>query len=353
MVTSENKSNFLIYSHYLKRGWLFGRLRDDSDFQYRSFRDYVPLLFLVMVIYVGMARLIERLLRGGDSARGSYRQVGGGSAQEGGPRPGRYPFLIFWTAVIVLALHGTNTIKLLACCGINYAIAKGLAGTPLATPLIWIFNIATLFAVHYYDGFELSHMHSAFNILVRIMTHRHVAHNVPLINFLFWQDGFKGLLPRWQINYNITMLRLVSFALDYHWAKKASTTSATANGAIKGDLDSRARSATSHPLSEYTFLNYILYVLYPPLFVAGPIMTFNDFYSQLQRPLTIPGRVLVSYAIRFAVCLLTMEFILHYMYVNAMKEAEAWYGNTPLQLSLIGFWNLIIVWLKVSLEPRR
>lgn len=185
MVTSENKSNFLIYSHYLKRGWLFGRLRDDSDFQYRSFRDYVPLLFLVMVIYVGMARLIERLLRGGDSARGSYRQVGGGSAQEGGPRPGRYPFLIFWTAVIVLALHGTNTIKLLACCGINYAIAKGLAGTPLATPLIWIFNIATLFAVHYYDGFELSHMHSAFNILVRIMTHRHVAHNVPLINFLF------------------------------------------------------------------------------------------------------------------------------------------------------------------------
>ena len=82
-------------------------------------------------------------------------------------------------------------------------------------------------------------------------------------------------------------------------------------------------------------------------------MTFNDFYSQLQRPLTIPGRVLVSYAIRFAVCLLTMEFILHYMYVNAMKEAEAWYGNTPLQLSLIGFWNLIIVWLKVSLEPRR
>ena len=27
----------------------------------------------------------------------------------------------------------------------------------------------------------------------------------------------EGLLPRWHINFNITMLRIVSFALDYHW----------------------------------------------------------------------------------------------------------------------------------------
>jgi D-alanyl-lipoteichoic acid acyltransferase DltB (MBOAT superfamily) len=43
-----------------------------------------------------------------------------------------------------------------------------------------------------------------------------------------------------------------------------------------------------------------------------------------------------------------MELILHYMYVNAIKDVKAWKEATPVQLSMIGFWNLIIVWLKVG-----
>ena len=42
-----------------------------------------------------------------------------------------------------------------------------------------------------------------------------------------------------------------------------------------------------------------------------------------------------------------MEFILHYMYMVAIKDTKAWYGDTVAELSMIGFWNLIIVWLKV------
>ena len=43
-----------------------------------------------------------------------------------------------------------------------------------------------------------------------------------------------------------------------------------------------------------------------------------------------------------------MEFILHFMYVVAIKDTNAWYGDTAAELSMIGFWNLIIVWSKVS-----
>ena len=43
-----------------------------------------------------------------------------------------------------------------------------------------------------------------------------------------------------------------------------------------------------------------------------------------------------------------MEFILHFMYVVAIKDARAWDGDTPFELSMIGFWNLIVVWLKVG-----
>lgn len=42
-----------------------------------------------------------------------------------------------------------------------------------------------------------------------------------------------------------------------------------------------------------------------------------------------------------------MELMLHSMYVVAMKDAHAWAGDTPFELSMIGLWNLYIVWLKV------
>jgi D-alanyl-lipoteichoic acid acyltransferase DltB (MBOAT superfamily) len=44
-----------------------------------------------------------------------------------------------------------------------------------------------------------------------------------------------------------------------------------------------------------------------------------------------------------------MEFILHFMYVVAIKDTRAWQGASPMELSMIGLWNLFIVWLKVCL----
>ena len=54
-----------------------------------------------------------------------------------------------------------------------------------------------------------------------------------------------------------------------------------------------------------------------------------------------------GYVIRFVLSLLTMEGILHYMYVVAIKDRRAWVGYSPTEISMVGFWNLIIVWLKV------
>ena len=60
----------------------------------------------------------------------------------------------------------------------------------------------------------------------------------------------------------------------------------------------------------------------------------------------------MGYAVRFAFCILTMEWILHHMYVVAIKDSRAWEGDTPFQVSMIGFWNLIVVWLKLLLPWR-
>lgn len=143
---------------------------------------------------------------------------------------------------------------------------------------------------------------------------------------------------------------------------------------------------------DFSYGNYVAYVLYPPLYIAGPIITFSSFIQQVSKSecvncvppkpsrssytvLTwvelrqikqqsqISRKAISAYAVRFAVCWLTMEVILHYMYVVAIKDSyaiyrhggvetrsPAWKGDTPFELAMISFWNLVIMWLKVRLH---
>jgi D-alanyl-lipoteichoic acid acyltransferase DltB (MBOAT superfamily) len=67
----------------------------------------------------------------------------------------------------------------------------------------------------------------------------------------------------------------------------------------------------------------------------------------MHRPLVIPFRAVLGYLSRFLFCLITMELIMHFMYVVAIKDTRAWAYDSPAEIAMIGFWNLIIVWLKV------
>jgi D-alanyl-lipoteichoic acid acyltransferase DltB (MBOAT superfamily) len=46
-------------------------------------------------------------------------------------------------------------------------------------------------------------------------------------------------------------------------------------------LSARDRIEYSCQKQDYSFLNYLAYVLYSPLYLAGPIITFNYFVSQV------------------------------------------------------------------------
>lgn len=115
-------------------------------------------------------------------------------------------------------------------------------------------------------------------------------------------------------------------------------------------------------LQDYTWQNYLAYALYPPLYIAGPIITFNSFITQIKRASPVPKKEIMSYAIRFIFCWLTMEILLHYIHIVAIKDSwatyydingklikkYAWEEDSPFELAMISFWNLVVVWLKVS-----
>lgn len=87
--------------------------------------------------------------------------------------------------------------------------------------------------------------------------------------------------------------------------------------------------------------------------MAGPIISFNDFHRQTKNklPSIKPNRI-AFYAVRLLVCILCMEFILHFMYVCAISQTRAWEGDTPFQISMIAFFNLNVIWLKLLIPWR-
>ena len=105
---------------------------------------------------------------------------------------------------------------------------------------------------------------------------------------------------------------------------------------------------------EYSFRNYLAYTLYAPLYLTGPILTFNDYISQTRYPSkSITRTRTILYGVRFLISLLTMEVMLHFIYVVAISKAQpAWELYSPFQLSMIGYFNLHIIWLKLLLPWR-
>ena len=119
-------------------------------------------------------------------------------------------------------------------------------------------------------------------------------------------------------------------------------------------MSERERISIPASRASYSFRNYFAYELYSPLYLAGPILTFNDYISQLRHPLpTITRQRTILYAIRFIFCLLSMEVIIHFIYTVAIsKSSPDWGQYTPFQLSMLGYFHLHHIWLKLLLPWR-
>ena len=93
----------------------------------------------------------------------------------------------------------------------------------------------------------------------------------------------RGSSPRWWIHYNLLTLRMISFGMDLHWRR-----SGAEDAQKPGDDHPRDdhRTSTSRPRREvrYSLGEYLAFVTYPPLYLAGPTCTFTAFASQLRRP---------------------------------------------------------------------
>ncbi|KAF3936778.1 hypothetical protein ABW19_dt0203034 [Dactylella cylindrospora] len=80
----------------------------------------------------------------------------------------------------------------------NYGILKSL-GQSKATPwAVWVFNVVMMCLNEWKRGYMFGRIFGA--------------------DYAYIDRQYGGLMPRWEVHFNFTMLRIISFSMDYYWA---------------------------------------------------------------------------------------------------------------------------------------
>lgn len=326
----ESHPAFPIYSSKLERGWLFGLKADNSDIQYASFRNNIPILVAVLAIHVVVSLAIRLLSSSGSQTPSSQTSMNL-----------RSRWTLGFSVLFLFGLFGASAIKVLAIVSLHYWIVASVRPHSLLAPITtWTFSIVILFMNDYFKGYQFGALFQPLSFL----------------------DEIKGSGMRWNIIFNFTVLRMISFTMDKYWSLKEFDHNAFEMHAIKCKdcqnvpyLCKRQRSEQSHPYRMYNFTNYLIFCLYAPLYVAGPIMSYNDFWHQMKhQPKNTTAQSSLTYTLRWLGVVFLMEVMMHCAHVVAIKDTKAWQGLfNSFEIFLVGFFNLKMIWLKVNDLARR
>jgi len=122
---------------------------------------------------------------------------------------------VVFAIILLIALHGISIVKIFIILFINYKIATALP-RPSAAIATWTFNVAVLFANELCRGYRFA------DIALYMRTPQSTLVDAKLTeaaNWGVWLDSYGGLLPRWEVLFNITILRLIAFNFDYLWSQ--------------------------------------------------------------------------------------------------------------------------------------
>lgn len=139
----------------------------------------------------------------------AYTSVADGDARMNQRASFDYGFALAFLA----ALHGFSALKVILILYLNFSIATRLPRqyVPIVT---WIFNIGTLFANELCDGYKFAKIAR----LISSAGQESLDKGTELQNWGTWLDSYGGIMSRWEILFNITVLRLISYNMDYYWS---------------------------------------------------------------------------------------------------------------------------------------
>ncbi|XP_048548167.1 membrane-bound O-acyltransferase gup1-like [Triticum urartu] len=296
----------------LRAGSIPGRLNDSSDAQWRNFRGNLPILTVVMAAFL----IVANGLRYGCSLKG---------------RGASLVWLIL-SLIYLCYLHGACVGFILVIAGVNYAIVKLFARYKYCTGIIWSFNLAMLTLNRVYEGYSFSLFGQQLAFL----------------------DNYRGTF-RWHICFNFVVLRMISFGCDYCWTLSSSHFDhkkhmQKCEVCYSGKTCYFALQEKGLSVDKYTFLTYLCYLTYAPLYIAGPVVSYNAFAAQLDVPQKnySVGQI-CCYGLRWILNFLLIEVMTHFFHYNAFVVSRLWRQLTPFEIFIISYGVLFFMWLKFFL----
>ena len=171
-----------------------------------------------------------------------------------------------------------------------------------------------------------------------------------------WLDRYRGEYP-WHQALNLVALRVLSFHLDLHWAQLSlkgelvwPTRSAKTPRAIEGhSFDYGMRVETPQPLEHYSLEASLAHALYVPLYIAGPILPFNAFASQMATPQkAVPSTAIVLYAVRLGFLFSLLEMGTRLAPAFALGRSGILSRLAPNDQAVLAFITLQLMWFKFT-----
>lgn len=245
---------------------------DLADGQWREFRNSLPLLFKAM-IGISIVYFVYKTSLAGKGYTVVHISW----------------FRVVVGLVVLFIQHGLHSLIILTIAYLGFCIFKMFRGYKYIHPMItWIFALAVLF---FKESYRWKHL-PGFQFLA------------PLFD-----KGKYGALYGWQLPANFLVLRMVSYSMDSHWSLNKPSVPAP-HPVEKGMEEKKcpfAAPKTTQVSSDYDAVHYCAYLLYCPLYMAGPIITFNDYMKYTHTPQTKENTL--HYAIRWVIAVGLLELL--------------------------------------------
>ncbi|KAJ6359543.1 hypothetical protein OIU77_003701 [Salix suchowensis] len=229
-------------------------------------------------------------------------------------------------------LHGACILFILSIASLNFLLVKMFAQTKYFSPVLWLFNIFFLLCNRVYEGYSFSIFGQQ----------------------LAYLDNYRGTF-RWHICFNFVILRMISFGYDYNWAHQDPLFDQQkhiqrCHTCKSGKTCYRLLQERSVQKEKFSFSIYIAYLVYAPVYIAGPIISFNAFVSQLDTPQNnYTVKDISWYGLRWLISFSLMELMTHLFRYNAFAISRLWKLLSPMDIFIIGYGVLNFMWLKFSL----
>ncbi|KAL6751087.1 MBOAT, membrane-bound O-acyltransferase family-domain-containing protein [Haematococcus lacustris] len=319
-----------------------------------------------------------------------------------GPLP-HLAYLLLTSLLMLGGLHGATSMWVLLLLGCSFLVSRVAAGRAYGPLLLWSWHLGALVAVRGTQGFRGLHPGLTWMQQQGGPLRWHIHYNLLLLRMLSY-----GMDLHWAVRSASAPAAAPDTPATAAAAMPASTPPApstaaaaaaaaaaaphtplraplVASAAAPGSgggvggvrrrhpvppppgadpsamaLQAKVRVEAPRPLGQYSLVLYCVYCLYPPLYIAGPIMTHNDFVAQLQGPgPSRPSwRQVLVYSLRWCGALAALELLTRCLLVNAVAKyglltsrldlLRGWLsgGVSPLHFALVGFWVLVFMWLK-------